>query len=178
MLDVRVNCVDSTQRFIAARPVCLDADAALPAPYRTMTTRSNSTARRRATAAATATYTITELAREFDITPRAIRFYEDHGILAPAREGRNGMRRVYSARDRTRLKLTLRGKRLGLSLLQIRELVDMYESPKDAAAQARRFLKVLQQHRAALEQQREDIEVTLAEIARHESECRRLLGAR
>jgi DNA-binding transcriptional MerR regulator len=117
---------------------------------------------------------ITELAREFDITPRAIRFYEDHGILRPAREG---LRRVYSVRDRTRLKLTLRGKRLGLSLQQIRELVDMYESRKDEQPQARRFLAVLAQHRAALEQQREDIEVTLAEIARHEAECRRLLKA-
>ncbi len=123
-----------------------------------------------------ASYTIAELAREFDITPRAIRFYESHGILAPARAG--GLRRVYSARDRTRLKLTLRGKRLGLSLQQIRELIDMYESPKDAAAQARRFLKVLQQHRATLEQQRQDIEVTLAEIARHEADCRRLLKPR
>jgi DNA-binding transcriptional MerR regulator len=129
----------------------------------------------RAEAAGT-TFTIADLAREFDITPRAIRFYEDQGILAPVRAGSGGLRRVYSSRDRTRLKLTLRGKRLGLSLSQIRELIDMYESPKDAAAQARRFLKVLQQHRAALEQQREDIEVTLAEIARHEADCRRLLG--
>ncbi len=121
-------------------------------------------------------FTITELAREFDITPRAIRFYEDHGILQPARVGPGGLRRLYSARDRTRLKLTLRGKRLGLSLTQVRELIDMYESPKDAAAQAKRFLAVLTQHRAALEQQREDIEVTLAEIERHEVECRKILG--
>jgi len=120
--------------------------------------------------------TITDLAREFDITPRAIRFYEDHGILAPTREGPRGLRRAYSPRDRTRLKLTLRGKRLGLTLLQIRELIDMYESPKDATAQARRFLAVLGQHRSSLEQQREDIEVTLTEIARHEAECRRILG--
>jgi DNA-binding transcriptional MerR regulator len=120
--------------------------------------------------------TITDLAREFDITPRAIRFYEDHGILAPTREGPRGLRRVYTPRDRTRLKLTLRGKRLGLTLLQIRELIDMYESPKDASAQARRFLAVLGQHRSSLEQQREDIEVTLTEIARHEAECRRILG--
>ena len=123
-----------------------------------------------------AEFSISELAREFDVTPRAIRFYEDHGILAPAREGPRGLRRVYSPRDRTRLKLTLRGKRLGLSLLQIRELIDMYESPKDATAQARRFLAVLTQHRSALEQQREDIDVTLTEIARHEAECRRILG--
>jgi len=125
---------------------------------------------------AAATFSITELAREFDITPRAIRFYEDHGILTPARVGPGGLRRVYSPRDRTRLKLTLRGKRLGLSLTQVRELIDMYESPKDAAAQAKRFLAVLLQHRAALEQQREDIEVTLGEIERHEAECRRILG--
>jgi DNA-binding transcriptional MerR regulator len=122
-------------------------------------------------------YTITELAREFDVTPRAIRFYEDQGLLAPTRAGAGGRQRVYSQRDRTRLKLTLRGKRLGLSLQQIRELVDMYESRKDEQPQARRFLAVLAQHRAALEQQREDIEVTLAEIARHEAECRRLLKA-
>jgi DNA-binding transcriptional MerR regulator len=118
-------------------------------------------------------FSITELAHEFDITPRAIRFYEDHGILAPTRVG---LRRVYSPRDRTRLKLTLRGKRLGLSLTQVRELIDMYESSKDAVPQAKRFLAVLTQHRAALEQQREDIEVTLAEIERHEAECRRILG--
>ena len=120
-------------------------------------------------------YSITELAREFDITPRAIRFYEDQGILQPARTGSSGLTRVYAARDRTRLKLLLRGKRLGLTVLQVRELIDMYESPKDAAAQAKSFLALLTQHRTALEQQREDIEVTLAEIERHESECRRLL---
>ncbi|MCS6945665.1 MAG: MerR family DNA-binding transcriptional regulator [Sutterellaceae bacterium] len=119
------------------------------------------------------TYTIAQLAREFDLTPRAIRFYEDHGIVAPMRGP--GGRRIYSARDRTRLKLTLRGKRLGLTLAQIRELIDMYESPKDAVPQARKFLAVLQQHRAMLEQQREDIEITLAEIARHEAECRRII---
>lgn len=123
-------------------------------------------------------FTITDLAREFDITPRAIRFYEDQGILAPTRAGASGLKRVYSPRDRTRLKLTLRGKRLGLTLTQIRELIDMYESPKDAVAQARKFLAILEQHRATLEQQREDIEVTLAEIGQHEAECRRILTGR
>lgn len=122
-----------------------------------------------------ATYTITELAREFDVTPRAIRFYEDQGILQPRRVGRSGLTRVYSNRDRTRLKLTLRGKRLGLTLTQVSELIDMYESPKDAAAQAKRFLTVLAQHRRALEQQQEDIEVTLAEIGQHEAECKRMI---
>ena len=123
-----------------------------------------------------ATYSITELAREFDVTPRAIRFYEDQGILQPKRTGRSGLTRVYSNRDRTRLKLLLRGKRLGLTLTQVRELIDMYETPKDAVAQARQFLSVLEQHRLALEQQREDSQVTLAEIGQHEAECRRLLG--
>jgi DNA-binding transcriptional MerR regulator len=84
--------------------------------------------------------------------------------------------RVYTARERTRLKLTLRGKRLGLTLSEIKSLVDMYESPKDTSAQMKRFLTVLARHRETLEQQREDIEVTLAEIAAHEAECKRLLG--
>jgi DNA-binding transcriptional MerR regulator len=122
-------------------------------------------------------YSITELSREFDVTPRAIRFYEDEGLLAPAREGPHGRVRVYNQRDRTRLKLTLRGKRLGLSLSQIRELVDMYESPKDTDAQLTRFLAVLKQHRDTLEQQREDIEVALEEVAAHETQCRKLLEA-
>lgn len=121
------------------------------------------------------TYTITELAHEFGITPRAIRFYEDQGLLTPKREGAGGRTRVYSARERTRLKLTLRGKRLGLSLQDIKSLVDMYESPKDTAAQLKRFLTVLAQHREVLERQREDLEVTLAEISAHEDECRHLL---
>ena len=122
------------------------------------------------------TYTITELSREFDITPRAIRFYEDQGLISPKREGAGGRTRVYSARERTRLKLTLRGKRLGLTLSEIKDLVDMYESPKDSAAQLKRFMMVLAQHRETLERQREDIDITLAEISAHEDECRRLVG--
>ena len=123
------------------------------------------------------TYTITELAREFDITARAIRFYEDQGLLSPSREGAGGRNRVYTPRDRTRLKLTLRGKRLGLSLSEIKSVVDMYESPKDTSAQMHRLLGVLAQHRETLEQQREDIEMSLAELTSHEDECRRLLAA-
>ncbi len=119
------------------------------------------------------TYTITELALEFDITPRAIRFYEDMGLLAPQRQGRN---RVYTQRDRTRLKLTLRGKRLGLSLQEIKPLVEMYDSPSDTAQQLQAFVKVLAEHRRLLERQREDIETTLAEIAQHEARCRTLLA--
>ena len=85
-------------------------------------------------------YTITELAREFDVTPRAIRFYEDQGLLSPSREGSSGLRRVYSGRDRTRLKLTLRGKRLGFTLSEIRDLLDVYESPTDTVPQLHAFL--------------------------------------
>src|SRR4051812_11073052 len=105
------------------------------------------------------THTITELAAEFDITARAIRFYEDVGLLTPQRAGRN---RIYTQRDRTRLKLTLRGKRLGLSLLEIKQLVDMYDSPSDTTQQLTAFMGVLREHRRLLEQQREDIEITLA----------------
>jgi DNA-binding transcriptional MerR regulator len=119
-------------------------------------------------------FTITELAAEFDVTPRAIRFYEDVGLLEPARSGRN---RVYSQRERTRLKLTLRGKRLGLSLQEIKQLVDMYDSKSDTAPQLQAFLDVLRAHRRQLELQLEDIRVTLEEIAQHEARCERLLEA-
>ena len=122
-------------------------------------------------------FTIAELAAEFDVTPRAIRFYEDQSLLAPTREGTGGRVRVYTQRDRTRLKLTLRGKRLGLTLSEIRELVDMYETPTDSVAQLKRFLDVLARHRETLEQQREDIEGALAEIAAHEAQCRKLVAA-
>ncbi len=126
-----------------------------------------------ADAAPPGSHSITELAAEFDITARAIRFYEDVGLLTPARLGRN---RVYTQRDRTRLKLTLRGKRLGLSLLEIKQLVDMYDSPSDTTPQLTAFMAVLAQHRRLLEQQREDIEITMAEIAQHEARCSTLLG--
>lgn len=122
------------------------------------------------------TYTIAELAREFDLTARAIRFYEDHGLLSPAREGAGGRNRVYSARDRTRLKLTLRGKRLGLTLAEIKSIVDLYESPRDTVVQLEHFLAALAKQRAALEQQRADIDLALAEIHAHEEECHRLMA--
>jgi len=118
------------------------------------------------------TVTISELAREFDLTTRAIRFYEDCGLLKPQRDGRN---RVYTARDRTRLKLTLRGKRLGLTLAEVKELVDMYESPRDTVPQLHKFLEVLASHRSQLEQQLADLHVTLDEVRSHEKEARRLL---
>ena len=119
-----------------------------------------------------AEFSISELAREFDITPRAIRFYEDQGLLAPKRDGQ---RRIYPPRDRTRLKLTLRGKRLGLTLSEIRELIDMYEPGRDERPQLERFLAVLEEHKSSLLQQREDIEAQLAEINTFEKKVRKQL---
>jgi DNA-binding transcriptional MerR regulator len=120
-----------------------------------------------------ATFTIGELAREFDLTTRAIRFYEDCGLITPQRSGRN---RVYTLRDRTRLKLTLRGKRLGLTLAEVKELVDMYESPRDTQPQLKKFLVVLATHREQLEQQMADLHATLDEVRAQEKEARRLLA--
>jgi DNA-binding transcriptional MerR regulator len=119
------------------------------------------------------TYTISELAREFNVTPRAIRYYEDQGLLSPQRSGQN---RIYSKRDRTRLKLTLRGRRLGLSLAEIRELIDMYDVGRDQQGQLTKFLSVLARQRATLERQREDIEAVLAEIDLLEARAHELLG--
>ena len=115
-------------------------------------------------------FSISELAREFEVTPRAIRFYEDQGLLAPRRDGQ---RRIYTPRDRTRLKLTLRGKRLGLTLSEIRELIDMYEPGRDARPQLERFLAVLESHKASLLQQRTDIEAQLSEIQTFEKRVRK-----
>jgi DNA-binding transcriptional MerR regulator len=117
-------------------------------------------------------FSISELASEFDVTPRAIRFYEDHGLLAPKRAGQ---RRIYSPRDRTRLKLTLRGKRLGLTLSEIRELIDMYEPGRDERPQLARFLAVLEAHKATLLQQRGDIEAQLSELQAVEKKIRKQL---
>jgi len=125
--------------------------------------------------AAETRYTITELANEFAITQRAIRFYEDQGLLKPQRKGRT---RVYLPGDRVRLKLTLRGKRLGFSLSEIRDMFELYEAQHDEKPQLERFLSLLAQRRAQLEQQREDIEAVLAEIHAYERQCRvRLKGS-
>ena len=109
------------------------------------------------------TFTITELAREFDITPRAIRYYEDQGLISPERAGQS---RVYTKRDRTRLKLTLRGRRLGLSLAEIRELIDMYDVGRDQRTQ-------LSQRHMDLAA---SIEAVLEEIAALEQRAHELLG--
>lgn len=119
-----------------------------------------------------ATYSISELAREFALTTRAIRFYEDEGLLSPRRSGRS---RVYAERERVRIKLILRGKRLGLSLSEIRELLDLYDASKGERPQLAKFLEVLAARRAMLKQQQEDIAVVLAEIDTLERSCRKRL---
>jgi DNA-binding transcriptional MerR regulator len=121
------------------------------------------------------TYTISDLAKEFDLTTRAIRFYEDMGLLQPERTGAAGRSRVYSARDRTRLRLTLRAKRLGLSLTEAKEIIDLYDSPRDTGMQLRKFLDVLVVHRRQLEEQMADLRANLEEVQEHENEARALL---
>ncbi|WP_374342027.1 MerR family DNA-binding transcriptional regulator [Azonexus sp.] len=122
-----------------------------------------------------ATFAISDLAREFGITPRTIRFWEDQGIVAPAREGR---KRIFTRRDRARLKMALRGKRLGLSLAEIKDLIGMYASTGDETPQLLECLRVIDKRRAVLLQQREDIEAMLAEIAQFETLCREELARR
>jgi DNA-binding transcriptional MerR regulator len=118
------------------------------------------------------TYTISELAKEFALTTRAIRFYEDCGLVSPRRAGRA---RVYGERERVRIKLILRGKRLGLSLAEIGELLDLYEVARNERAQLSKFVALLVERRGRLLQQKEDIDATLAEIEGLERECRRRL---
>ena len=121
-------------------------------------------------------YSITDLALEFDLTTRAIRFYEDMGLLQPTRSGPGGRTRVYSQRDRTRLKLTLRAKRLGLSLTQAKEVIDMYDSPRDTTAQLTKFLAVLAAHRQQLEDQVAELQANIDEVKAHEKEARAQLA--
>lgn len=125
---------------------------------------------------ASPSFTISDLAREFDLTTRAIRFYEDMGLLQPQRAGPGGRNRIYSARDRTRLKLTLRAKRLGLSLTEARDIIDMYDSPRDTGPQLRKFLAILAQHRQELEEQMAELQANLDEVRTHEKEARTLLA--
>ena len=132
----------------------------------------SSTSRTAAAATSRATYTISDLAREFALTTRAIRFYEDCGLLAPRRENRA---RIYGERERVRLKLILRGKRLGLALSEIGELLDLSEVRRNERAQLTAFLTLLAERRMRLLQQREDIEIVLAEIDGIERDCRRRL---
>ncbi|MEY2953588.1 MAG: HTH-type transcriptional regulator CueR [Pseudomonadota bacterium] len=124
---------------------------------------------------ATSTYSISDLAKEFDLTTRAIRFYEDMGLLRPERTGPGARSRVYSTRDRTRLRLTLRAKRLGFSLTEAKDIIDMYDSPRDTVPQLKKFLSVLAAHRGQLEEQLTELRANLDEVKLHEKEARLLL---
>ena len=115
-------------------------------------------------------FSISELAQEFDVTTRAIRFYEDEGLLEPHRQGRQ---RVYSSRDRVRLKLILRGKPLGFSLSEIGDIIDMYDSEPGEVGQLQYFIEKISVRRKTLKQQRDDIEVTLKELDNIEKQCRK-----
>jgi len=117
----------------------------------------------------TRTWTIGELAEEYGVTLRTIRFYEDRGLLAPRRDGQ---RRVYGVRDRVRLGLILRGRRLGFSLQEIATILDMYDAEPGEVGQLRYLLEQIDHRRRALEQRRRDIEQTLAELADVEARCR------
>tara|TARA_Y100000588_G_scaffold45492_1_gene43005 strand:- start:582 stop:998 length:417 start_codon:yes stop_codon:yes gene_type:complete len=118
---------------------------------------------------AQASYSISELSREFEVTTRTIRFYEDKGLLRPERVGRQ---RVYSPGDRVRLKLILRGKRLGFSISEIGDIIQMYDSTPGESGQLTYFIDRIQQRRHALQQQHDDIEVTLRELNQIEKQCR------
>ncbi len=122
-------------------------------------------------------FSIAELAKEFDVTHRAIRFYEDQGLLSPERSGKNAQIRMYSGSDRTRLRLILRGKRLGFSLSEIKEILDieLYNKPGGSILQLERFIGTLAKHMEALERQMEDLTDQLNELASHELECKKLL---
>ena len=119
------------------------------------------------------TYGIAELAREFDVTTRTIRFYEDKGLLAPLREGQ---RRVYAPRDRVRLRLIMRGKRLGFSLQEIRQLIDLYDVDPSEVTQLKYFLDKIHEHKETLVGQQKHIAETLAEMERIEAQCSSLLS--
>jgi DNA-binding transcriptional MerR regulator len=120
-------------------------------------------------------FTIRDLAKEFDLTTRAIRFYEDMGLLRPERHGPGGRNRIYSARERARLRLTLRAKRLGLSLTEAKDIIDMYDSPRDTVPQLQKFITVLTEHRKQLELQMQEIKANLDEVKQHEREARQLM---
>ncbi|MDD9229184.1 MerR family DNA-binding transcriptional regulator [Aeromonas hydrophila] len=114
------------------------------------------------------TYSISELAHEFDITPRTIRYYEDEGLITPTREGQT---RIYSHKDKIQLKLTLRGKRLGFSLAEIRELFDMYDTDRSSKTQLNSMIQLIEAKRHSLHQQLEDIQMVMAELEAAEQRC-------
>ena len=122
----------------------------------------------------TQTYSISDLARELDITTRAIRFYEEQNMLSPERRGQE---RVYSPRDKVILKLILRGKRMGFSLAETKELFDLWdETPTGNEKQLKKMLKILEEKRAQLEQQKNDIAQAEMEMETAEARCREALA--
>ncbi|MFP5335978.1 MAG: MerR family transcriptional regulator [Actinomycetes bacterium] len=114
-------------------------------------------------------WTIAQLADEFGVTHRAIRYYEDQGLISPERRG---TQRVFHPRDRVRLALVLRGKRIGFDLEKIRRIVDMYDESPGEVGQLHYLLAEVAERRAELEQRRADIEQTLAELDDLEARCR------
>lgn len=118
------------------------------------------------------TYSIGDLAKEFDITTRSIRFYEDQGLIHPARKGQT---RIYNQRDRVRLKLILRGKRLGFSLAETGRLFELYDADKTSATQLETVMALVEQKRSDLQQQLEDINAVLIELDNLEDNCRSTL---
>lgn len=118
------------------------------------------------------TFSITDLSKEFDITTRTIRFYEDKGLISPEREGQ---RRIYSQRDRVRLRLIMRGKRLGFALSEIQELIDLYDTDRSEVMQLQVFLDRIRERRDALSQQQQDINAMLGELETLEDQCSTLL---
>ena len=120
-------------------------------------------------------YTVNQLAEELGITPRTLRFYEAKGLLSPRRVGNN---RVYSKRDRARLKLILRGKRLGFSLEEIREYLDLYNVDPSQQEQMRVLLARIRERLDALAQQRQDLEATVSELKEMETQVASVLKER
>ena len=118
------------------------------------------------------TWTITELAQEFDVTTRTIRFYEDKGLIAPERLKQ---RRIYHPRDRVRLQLVMRGKRLGFSLDEIQKMIDLYDADPTESAQLKMFIVKLRERRKLLQRQRNDINKVISEIREREQQCEKLL---
>jgi len=120
-------------------------------------------------------YSVNQLADELGVTPRTIRFYEESGLIAPRRAGAN---RVFDRRDRARLMLILRGKRLGFSLTEIREYLDLYDGDRGHVVQLRLLLDATRQRIAGLEKQRADLNQTLAELRSIARQAEEALGAR
>jgi len=132
-------------------------------PSKQMTSKINST-----------TYSISDLSKEFDITTRSIRFYEDQGLLSPTRKGQT---RIYNQRDKVRLKLILRGKRLGFSLAETGRLFELYDVDKTSAKQLNSIMELINNKKNDLKQQLEDINAVLIELNDLEDNCQETLKA-